>query len=515
MSAQLYNLDRTGTTLNETRAANQAREFQRARPPKYVRGQLVWAIIALLGAALLDLGLMYQIQVGQFMDELGNFTGSSLALWSVACMSLAWFFLIGYLWNKDAAQWRVLAGIAYGLLLVLITAFLKTTYENLFTNLWIGGSNPFIVASAPEAPAWFRLIGVGLISVFYTVGGILFLLAKDHLVACLAIHRQSDECTTHVAQDEEITRITEELESLTSTKAFLSNPVNAKAMISQAVALARDTVQTDLNRQKDAAHTILSDIRMTKEHREQAGAKISAIEACTASLRAISLSLLLLLMGTGVLPNPVHAATTAAMLEAAPTFQLIIDVSPSPGINIEFLRSTWPGVEQRLRSMPLGSSIIVQSAGAASLHPLVFRSRIQVRHTSEGDTMDSIVRGVRELLFSFPERFKDNPHQQSELIGAFFDASRNINQKTSGNLNVIVAVSDLIENSSLLSFPACWNKKSKSCTLPAPNFSLHNSAVYVWGVGQGLSSDHAMKLTKNWEVFLKKTGATVVELRRG
>ena len=506
-SAKVININRSGSGV--PCAVEQAREILRAESPASVQRRVVVALVAVVSAALLDIGLLYRVQIEHFTLADGTVKAATLEMWAASCMSLAWFFLIGYLWKQSATAWRMLAGCAYGLLLLLIAALLKDSYGSLFSNLWAGESNP-LLPSAPggDGPAWF-VVFAGLlgVSTIFTVGGLLLLLMKDHLAVCAGRWRLVQECQRHIAQDEEISRLSVELEALTSLHAHVTNPVNAKTIIKRALTVARDRVLSDSQRQQEAMRRAAQDVRITQEQREDTTAKLSRLDSCMTTLRTLVLSLLAAVVFTA---HPAQASPTAVLFDNPKTFQLLVDVSPSPGVNPLFLQNVWSSVEQLLRRMPVGSSVIVQSVGNAALTPLVFRSRIQVRHTREGDTMESMVRGVKAVLFSFPERFKTNQHQQSELIGAFFDASRNISPNTPGN--VIVAITDLAENSPLAS---CANvQKAKPCTLPAPQFSLENTAVYVFGVGQGMPSDKAIHLTQQWAALFKKSGAKVAELHR-
>lgn len=197
-----------------------------------------------------------------------------------------------------------------------------------------------------------------------------------------------------------------------------------------------------------------------------------------------------------------HAATTAELLKNAPVFQLILDISgSSPATDDGFVKSAWPVVEGRLKMMPIGTTVIINTVGDASLTPLTMRTRIQQRQTTEGAPIDQVVLSIKNIVLSFPARMQSSAHGQTHMVGGFFDASRNLN-KTSSTKNVILVLSDLIEYSPIAN---CY--KEKACTLPKPKFNLEGTEVLVLGVGRGLPSDREMALFASWEQFFQQTGA--------
>ncbi len=206
---------------------------------------------------------------------------------------------------------------------------------------------------------------------------------------------------------------------------------------------------------------------------------------------------------TGFCATPTLAATTADLLATAPVFQLILDNSgSSPATDAGFVTSAWPIVEGWLRKMPLGTVIIVNSVGDASLTPMTMRTRIQQRQTAEGAPLDQIIPAIKNIVLGFPKRIQGAAHGQTHMVGGIFDASRNIN-KSASTKNVILLLSDLIEFSPIAN---CY--KEKGCTLPKPKFNLEGTEVLALGVGRGLPSDREMALFGSWEQFFTQTGAT-------
>lgn len=205
----------------------------------------------------------------------------------------------------------------------------------------------------------------------------------------------------------------------------------------------------------------------------------------------------------------VGAVSTQEMIESAPVLQVLLDNSgSSPATNEEFVASAWPVIEGQLRAMPMGTVIIVNSVGDASLAPLQKRTRIQKTASAEGAPIDDIIRGLKSIVLGFPTKTKGAEHGQSHLIGGLFDASRNINSRAS-QPNVIFMLSDLVEYSPLAN---CY--RNRSCPLPTPTFSLENTSVTVLGVGRGLPSNHEMAVFSAWDKFLKTANASSITLKK-
>mgnify|MGYP001204039063 FL=1 len=516
MSAKIYTPDfeHTGPAIvDEVRHTNYAREFLAARPPSQVMAQWYWALCAVVVAAALDLGLMLYVQKqsDRFTDALGNFIGNSIELYAVAFLSLAVFFLIGYTWNKGGTGWRLLSGACFGLLLVWIVASIKTAYTPIFENLWPVQVNSFLAAeSVPNAaPRWFIYSGVVISGLLYSVGGWCFLIAKARLSDALESCRHVNECLRKVAVADAADTLKAEREVLIQTKAHYSNPANAAALIREQIASAVAVAQREAARMKGNAAGVVQDITATKAEQEKAGADIQALENCLAGLKALTLSVMLL-VGVAVIaaPNLAEAATTQEIIAAAPSVQVLVDCSPNPALNPVFLRQIWPKIESRLRAAPLGAEIVIQSIGNAAIQPLVFRARIYMKKTGDGDTRENVIRGAQAVLFSFPARFKEN-QQRSEIVGALSTAARELNPKATDN--VIILLSDGWENSA---YAACHGKNDCRLHLPAPDFSLRAASVFVYGIGQGADTKSSAALFREWDAFLLKTRAKVAELHR-
>jgi hypothetical protein len=194
--------------------------------------------------------------------------------------------------------------------------------------------------------------------------------------------------------------------------------------------------------------------------------------------------------------------STQEMLQKAPVFQLLLDNSgSSPATDANFVASAWPLVEGRLRAMPIGTVVIVNSVGDAALAPMTMRTRIQKVANGEGAPLDDIVRRLKSIVLGFPARVQSAAHGQSHLVGGLFDASKNTNRDASSQ-NVIVVLSDLLEFSPVAN---CY--RAKACPLPRPTFKLDNTEILALGVGRGLPSDHEIAVFVAWEKFFDQAGA--------
>jgi hypothetical protein len=206
------------------------------------------------------------------------------------------------------------------------------------------------------------------------------------------------------------------------------------------------------------------------------------------------------LFGAGASAAP--SMSTAEILAKAPVFQLLLDNSgSSPATDADFVNTAWPVIEGRLRSMPMGTVIIVNSVGDASLAPLSMRTRIQKLSSGEGAPLEDIVQVAKSIVLGFPKRVQATAHGQSHLVGAIFDASKNINQQSTTR-NVIIVLSDLVEFS-----PLANCHRNRTCPLPKPSFQLGNTDLLALGVGRGLPSDREMAIFAAWEKFLDQAGA--------
>ncbi len=217
-----------------------------------------------------------------------------------------------------------------------------------------------------------------------------------------------------------------------------------------------------------------------------------------------AITLAMLVVTTGFFSSGVKAQTqtSAQIIAAAPVMEILLDNSDSPALDEAVVARAWPIIEAKLRALPPASIVIIQTVGTAELPPVSLRIRIQQRRTADGASMEEVVGLVRNAVLSFPSKVKAHTipsHTTSNLIAGLFDASRAINLNS--DRNVIVFITDLIENSSLAN---CY--QTFPCKLPKPSFSLPGTELTILGVGFGMPSNREISLVKVWEEYLSHVG---------
>lgn len=203
--------------------------------------------------------------------------------------------------------------------------------------------------------------------------------------------------------------------------------------------------------------------------------------------------------------RPARSPTTAAILERAPAFQIILDISgSSPALDQTLIDSVAPAIAAQVKAMPVGTLVTISTVGDATVPSSLLRMQIQARGATAGD----VARKLQRFLHDFPREAKDRAQGRSDLVGGFAAAASYVNRKS--DANAIVMVSDLVEYSALAD---C--SRARKCALPAkPSFDLGGAHVQVYGVGQGQPSPRAMQLTADWRAFLARANAGRVDLRR-
>lgn len=200
-------------------------------------------------------------------------------------------------------------------------------------------------------------------------------------------------------------------------------------------------------------------------------------------------------------PVRAQSLTTAQMIASAPSILVLLDnSSSSPATDEGLIANAWPLIEQKLRSMPMASVVMVTTVGTAEFAPKSLRLRIQTRSSPEGGHIEDVVKLVREVVLGLPNKIKDGTiptHETSNLIAGLFDASKAIN--VASDKNVIILISDLVENSKSAN---CY--RTMPCKLPKPQFSLPGTELIALGVGWGMSSEREISLVQVWEQYFAK-----------
>jgi hypothetical protein len=500
-------------------------EDRQNHPPLLTRFELVLFLSLTIFTAIADIGTVCFAMKQRYVDAFGNFSGSWFELIAISSMTLCAYFAVGLLWEKGHKR------MAIGLYLVipcLLALSLATTEASRFQAAWSGvhpsGESVFSGETGDnnasnEAPAWF-LIGCDILFAFcLTIAGLLFIWSKRKLVKCLEdwkILKIGDGILAREEKRSERENGVCELEGLNTS---LRSPELHQRIVRQVGSQAIKRYNGRVLDRRDQAIGVLNSVESSAAEKSRAQVIVEKAQECLAAVdhyagfgfskkagsTVMVIPFLLVCFAFGL---PARAQSTEELCRSAPVLQILIDASgSSPARDPGFISAVEPLVEKRLRSMPVCSQILIVSVGDASVMPIMLRTRIQMRTTRDGATIDEIVRGVQRFLHGLPDHIKAHEQARSELIGGFADASRNVNSNARLP-NQIIVLSDLIENSTLA------NCEMRTCRLPDnPKLSLTNAVITVYGAGLGLPSSRAIALTKAWEVYLTRAGA-VADLHR-
>ena len=486
---------------NHNEPSRMAREFLTQHPDPFIRRNIFVCWLGVLAAAGLDIGLMLNAQYQSFTDITGEFTGSPFGCLAVSCLSLAVFWAIGESWQSRSVYGRALAVCGYVFLLVMLMARLSAVYGNLLADLWALGNNVFN-AETGGVPVFVSWFSVFLMSVLFTVGGGLFLVAKQRLRQVYKYQRCALEARARLALEQDRRQKTKEANELRNARDFLQTPANISALVDQALSTALEAANAAISEQWRMAEKTVNDLLASHDQQVAAKKTLVKLKALNEALKSCALVLFL-----AVAARPVHA-NTAEILRTAPSIEILQDLSlGSTGTNTKFINATFPIIEEVLATQPLGTLIEVHAIGDASFPAVSYRARLQAKRTPTGDTLAGVTQNLKALLLHLAEQSVGHEFRQSELIGSFFNASRNLNRQAAGQ-NTVILYSDGIENSE---YAHC---AKASCKFPAPKFSLDGANIYMFGVGQNMPSKEGQALTLQWESFLKKAGASVAMMRR-
>jgi hypothetical protein len=481
-------------------------------------GRTLLALLGLLLAGAIDFGLIIYIMRQGALDWLGKFTGSTWHMVAASCITLALYYLTGLFFERGCRKW---AAVCYGIVVGLLCLMLPKMVEPMIQDFWSSFAGGALFGwqhadNAQDAPSWLKLGGTLFFALVCTTPGLLFIYAKIRLWYCLRLWAARKFGLRMQSQYAQADAYGGEARDKAAVRAHFSTPLHGHAAVRGWLRQGVGDFQTIAAGKSHAAAKTLDDVTASKAAKMQAEKNIEAAEQCLDSLKQLQKSVAqigaCLLVGLVLaLGTPAQAAeaprTAQEIVTAAPIFQLLLDASQgSPALNADLMHSAMPLIAQKLRVMPMGTTIIVNSIGNAVLPVLQWRVRIQARKTKDGAPVEDIIHGLQGLLAAFPKQLTGQEHQESHLIGGLFDAAHNINPQSP--LNTIAMISDMIENSPLA---RCGGK---GCKLPAPQFKLEGVEVNVYGIGTGLPSDSAIALTQAWEGFFKKTGVKKLQLQR-
>lgn len=513
---------KAAVSLPDETPLDQAHELINSVTPREIFWKLVVGWVACLSAALLDIGLMYDAQHRSYLDAGGQFTGNPLQLAAISCSSLAAFWLIGLGWNYGTqkheattparrASWigRTVATIGYGAVLVLLYARLAPVYGDLFSAAWEQNHNVFDGGTTPP-PSWVSYGGIILAACFYSIGGLLFILAKHFLTRVYALRSALQECQRRIALNDQAQAVRATRDTLRAASDDSQKSATVTAMMELVEQCALAAAQQAIQLRKRQAEAVLSDVLATRGEKGAAKSTIATLDRMGKMAWAVLVAVAVLVMASAlpVLAAPSPAESTGEIFRKAPAFVVMLDLSPSPGTNPSYVAAIWPEIADALRSQPVGTLIRVHGFGNPTVGDRVlFRARIQAVRTPEGDTRESIERQLKAQLLTVSSDYARHVHHRSEILNAVADGSALVNPRAKHNQ--LTLITDGNENSDVCAF-----QPGVVCKLPAPQFTFTKTSVAMYGVGQGLQGSDAQKTIREWRSFLKAAGAASVIIRR-
>lgn len=480
---------------SDQRADQKARAILHVLNPSTMRARFIAAVLGVAATAPLDAGVFFYAMSRDFYDEFGNFTGNPAVLTAVSLLSLAAYWLIGLAWYRRTWPGRVLAVGLYAVLWLVLCANLFNTYHGML-SVFAAQGNAFAPGGAPEGASWREWLSAGMMASVFGVPGLLFIQAKRALERTSALRRVVKECESRLALAECAKAQEASRDDYAVFGQHLENPANSAELVRRILHTGADAMAAAMARIKANEEKTLNDTRASQEQRVAARKVITQLDDMARVLGSVSLAVML-----AVGMRPAHATTSAELVAKAPTLQILLDASPSPGTREAFVTTIWPQVETIIRSMPLASTVIISSIGDNTAEPFTARQRIQTKRTPQGNTPDAIVRDARAAMLAFArDRQGSKADRQSELVYGVERAAAEVNPLSDANRLVIV--SDLLENSEA----ARCQDHPTTCTLPKPNFTLPpGTSVTVFGA-RGSKTLEAQHITAEWARFFTAAG---------
>jgi len=512
-----------------------AHESLLATPQGFLRFTLLFAILGVTATALAEFGTMWLLMHQRFIDDVGTASASGFMVSTVAVMTLALYWLAGSEWQRGQRQrGRAYYAVAVVILLWAVWDWARPWNSSLWFDFSGDAGNLISGNAGKSAPGWFQLLIDLPLAIAFSACGLLFIRSKRHLAEVVEQWRNQQTALAKIAQDRQaraaedaVARREAELAHIEAHRASLTAYMVRRAHDGDGAAIEarRDELLNaaqDIRIPQFRSHQLIAEADRLSQQlaggdqpqahtgpppADKPGAmagkpKTNGTGKATAAL--LGLALLLRLSA----PHPAYAQSASDQCATAPVFQLLLDVSgSSPLADRQYLAAVIPVIDERIRALPMCSSVLIVTVGDARTVPSMPRLKVLARTVpGKGATRDEIARDVQQLLASMPDHIAKKPDSRSELVTAFADASRNTNPQAKAP-NQVVMLSDGVEYSSLA------NCGTGRCRFPAPRFSLAGTTVAIYGVGLGLSGERAMALTNTWEKFFAKAGVKA-DLRR-
>jgi hypothetical protein len=485
-----------------------AREFLLTHPHR-TAGPLILGMVL---AAAVDVGALIYVLYNGGKDALGHFQGSLFGLVAASLATIIIYVGIGFFIEQGK---RIAAGALYALALAFMLLMglwnvASPAIEDLYLSRMPGSVFSDNAAAVTAAPFLLVAAGCLVVAVVFSGAGWLFVWLKLRLSALLKERQQiarvenyTGLCAACSTAEETASRLDAELTDLIE-----HGEQDALSIVRQAVTLrqaAADrlaaTRKAELNQQAAAAFGVLSDTTKSNADKQAAKIRLEALHPVNGNGK--NGAALLAIMS--VLAVPFAARGQSSTLQPVPGLVVLVDDSgSSPARDPAFIAAVSPLLEARVKALPVGASMLINTVGDSSRVPVVKRARVQLRRTADGDTAVNLARGLHGFLAGLPALIKGGS-AYSGLIAGFFDAGNTLNGR-----GEIVMLSDMIENSTL---GDCF-AGSRSCRLSPPTFKLNGIAVTVYGCGLGLDAKSGMILNQRWAAWFKLAGVPQASLQR-
>lgn len=201
----------------------------------------------------------------------------------------------------------------------------------------------------------------------------------------------------------------------------------------------------------------------------------------------------------------------AASFAKADTLVVMVDISGStPALERSYMQAILPKISDQIQKLPLGSLIKVFSVGDDKAPVLSIDRFVQRRRDANGDIANKLASEIPNMLAVYLNKIAANrslTQNESSLSPAFLDASKWCQHGAC----TIDFLTDGCENQpGIISWPEQYMKP-----LPdIPKLDLKGASVFMYGVGQGVSSVARIAIEQHWETFLTKHHAGNIQVKR-
>jgi hypothetical protein len=439
--------------------------------------------LAVILWAVIDFAMVQHLIHDEAVDPL---TGemSPEQYWQVMAVSTA--TVAGYTLASIIWHWRtmrLLSGVIYGLIFAWLAKHLAPGIDE-DLQVW----------------AWWGLM-LAWTSI-YTIPGLLLIICEQSLVwVCGLLRDRSHAAVIVAAADahDDAKRAMGLLAQQEQDTRYI--PLAVTHVIRRVCDLAHGIYV----RHRDTAGAIRHDPSYAPEDRQRAHAQYERAQHC---LDALNRLLLLVLALSGLLMSCSDSAaqsqpqkvTREALRAKGKAIVIPVDVSgSSPATNVAWLKSTSAQIDEEIRGAEIGATVTIFGCGDNMQSPEERSIVIQHRNSKTGRTKEGAIAWAHARLLHLQDTVQPPPHQRSELVGCFVEATRRLNPNATANS--VIFITDGIERSAQTD---CYETK-KPCKLQEVSLSLPTGTkVLMRGCGIGLPAARAMELQAQWLGLIRR-----------